>query len=141
MQPRIVINQVVSWQGSDCQPKSIPSLFSRFLDSDEEPLTRLLKAYDRWTLVDTAWITASSSVVISNEWGKRGNAQPTASSSMTAPLLNIIFSDLAPAPDAAPHCVVYPQESLRVTPFPGQRIWVCVDRAKECKYSIAVFPR
>ena len=71
------VNEAVVHQAAGKQPTATTTLFSRALESDEQPWQRDVKVGAAWQPLDRGWIEDAGQVVVENTEGKRLSVNPT----------------------------------------------------------------
>lgn len=131
----MVYHQMIS---TGSQPIAADVKFSRELETSEQPYERnspTTVVTEEWTQVDTGWLETCSQLLILNEEGKHLQTNPSEEQKQETKEKII---EVTLAGDIA-HCLIYPGESLRVTPVDLKSVFLRC-RKGSARYTIWVFP-
>lgn len=140
-QSRITIVETVSFQPLSSEAVSFQNSSSKILDTEEQPFVRKAKLGPDWAKVEKGWIQRASLMLLTNEEGKTFQVQPSAEQleEVSSRIIEVFFGS-QPYPDTAPHCLVFPTMSLRITPNDIDSVFVRCKGVGGAKYTLLLTP-
>jgi hypothetical protein len=75
--PKVISVGNLHYRDAQGVVKSIPSNFAKFVDSEEQPLTRSFKIGEEWVPLELAWVKDCGYLLLRNDGGKQFQVVPT----------------------------------------------------------------
>lgn len=145
LKSRLTVIETVYHQPLAEGAASAESHFARWLETDEQPCIRRLKASEAWQALDGGWLSEAGMLCLENTEGRFPQVQPTEEErrDAAAKVLEVgvvhFFSN-EESGQVVPFALIPPGESARFQPHTLSALRVRC-RAGTAKYTASVFPK
>jgi hypothetical protein len=131
-----VVNKAYHQPG-DSDPTCVETGYSYFLETDEQPFTRIHTVGEDWIPLQTGWLTDSSLVIISNDGAKRANVVLTEEEEdeRSKRFILVAFEDTS-----RPTIIIRPGRSAEFEPLTLNGIKIRCTK-NSVRYTASILPR